>query len=101
MAKWADFGVSRVKYNPEHTALAEVEVREDLGESFGNPQKMARTNVVAAIERGTTFITVTSRDGKFMKGETVRVITVRGRKYLRTDNNSAESDNLGSLPEYQ
>ena len=101
MAKWADFGISRVKYNRDRTAIVEVEALPDLGETFGNPQKVSRTQVVAAIETGRTFVTIYSRDGKLTKGEDVRVVTVLGQKYIRTDNNSTRADNLGSLPEYQ
>lgn len=100
MAKWADFGVFRVRYNRDHTAIVEVEVRPDLGETFGDPQKAARADVVAAIEQGRTFVTVYSREGELTKGEDVRVITLQGQKYLRTDSNSIKADNLGSLPEY-
>ena len=89
-----------MKYNRDHTAIVEVAVRPDLGENFGDPQKVARADVVAAIEKGRTFVTVYSREGKSAKGEDVRVVTVQGQKYLRTDNNSIKADNLGALPEY-
>lgn len=100
MSKWADFGVFRAKYNRDHTAIVEVEVRPDLGENFGNPQKAARADVVAAIERGVTLVTVYSREGKSAKGEDVRAVPIHNQKYIRTDNNSIRADNLGSLPEY-
>lgn len=100
MAKWADFGVFRVKYDDDHRAIQEVEVSPDLGEKFGPRQRMSRAGVVTAIEKGQTFVTVYSRDGKSTKGEDVRVVVIDGRKYLRTDNNSTKADNLGALPEY-
>ncbi len=100
MEKWADFGIFRVKYNREHTAIVEVEVRPDGGEKFGDAQKVARLDVVAAIERGLTFITVYSRDGKWTQGEAVRVVVVHGQKYIRTDRDATKADNLGALPEY-
>lgn len=100
MAKWADFGIFRVKYNRDRTAIVEVEARSDLAETFGDPQRVPRAGVVAAIEMGRTFVTIYSRDRKLTKGEDVRVVTVLGQKYIRTDNNSTTADNLGSLPEY-
>ena len=100
MAKWADFGIFRVKYNRDHTAIVEVEVRPDLGESFGDAQKAARVDVVTAIGRGQTFVTVVSRDGKSAKGEDVRIVVIHGEKFIRTDNNTTKVDNLGALPEY-
>lgn len=100
MSKWADYGVFRVRYNRERTAIVEVEVRPDLGEKFGDAQKASRQEVVSAIERRVTFVTVYSRDGQNRKGEDVRVVSIGGERYLRTDNNSTRADNLGSLPEY-
>ena len=100
MAKWADFGIFRVKYHRERTAIQEVEVRADLGETFGNPQKASRLDVVAAIERGQTFVTVYSQDGKSTKGQDVRVVVVHGQKYIRSDRDAIKADNLGALPEY-
>ena len=32
------------------------------------------------------------------RGEDVRVVGVRGVKYLRTDRNNVQADNLGALP---
>ena len=100
MEKWADYGVSRVKYNRDHTAIIEVEVQEDLGDNFGTRQKVARTDVVASIDRGYSFVTLYSRDGQLTKGEDVGVVTVHRERFLRTDRNAVKSDNLGSLPEY-
>lgn len=100
MAKWADFGIFRVRYNAERTAIAELEVRPDQGENFGETQRVARLGIVNAIEQGTTFVTVVSRDGKFHRGEDVRVIVVQGVKYIRSDRNAVRGDNLGQLPEY-
>ncbi len=34
-------------------------------------------------------------------GAKVEIIRVKGIKYLRTDGNSTEADNLGELPEFQ
>ena len=100
MAKWSDFGIFRVKHSADHSAIVGVEIRPDLGESFGDAQKVTRADVISAIERGSTFVTVYTRDGKHTKGEDVRVITIHGQKYIRTDNNSTKADNLGALPEY-
>jgi len=101
MAKWADYGIFRVKYNKEHTAIVEVEVKPDLGEQFGALQKMSRATVVRAIEQGTSFVTVYHRDGKYVQGEAVFPVAVNGVKYLRTTNNPIKEDNLGELPEYE
>jgi hypothetical protein len=100
MAKWADFLIVRVKCNREHTHIVEVEVVPDLGDSTGTARKMSRQDVVLSILRGTTFVTAYLRDSKWQKGEDVRVVTINGERYIRTDNNSVRADNLGNLPEY-
>ena len=100
MTKWADYGISRVKYNPGHTAIIEVEARVDSGTSIGDAQRFARQTVVDVIERGTTFVTIYMRDGQWHRGEDVRVFKVGAEKYLRTDRNAIRGDNLGELPEY-
>jgi hypothetical protein len=101
MAKWADFVITKVRYNREHTQIVEVEVRVDSGETIsGEARRMLRQDVVTAIRGGTTFSTAYLRDGKWQKGEDVRVVTINGDRFIRTDNNSITADNLGSLPEY-
>jgi|SRR6185436_5796129 len=101
MAQWADFVITKVRYNPSHTHIVEVEVRTDNGDSIASaPTRTARQDVVNAIQRGTTFVTAYLREGKWQRGEDVRTVVVHGERYLRTDGNSIKADNLGSLPEY-
>lgn len=69
-------------------------------ESIGEVRRMSRQDVVLSILRGTTFVTAYLRDGRWHKGEDVRVVTINGERYIRTDNNSVKADNLGNLPEY-
>lgn len=102
MAKWADFVITKVKYNQDRTHIVEVEVQTDTGEAISNdPRRMARHEVVAAILQNTTFVTAYLRDGKWQKGEDVRVVTIHGERFIRTDSNSVKADNLGELPEYE
>lgn len=101
MTKWADFVIPKVKYNRDHTQIVEVETRADSGDAISaSPQRVLRQEVVSAILRGTTFVTAYLRDGKWQKGEEVRVVTIHGERFIRTDSNSTKADNLGSLPEY-
>jgi hypothetical protein len=101
MAKWADFVITKVKYNHEHTHIVEVETRADTGDSISSDtRRMNREDIVSARLRSITFVTTFLREGKWQKGEDVRVVTVHGERFIRTDNNSVNADNLGSLPEY-
>ena len=101
MAKWADYGISEVRYNDERTHIVKVKVREDKGDVFGPAEEWARKDVVSAIEGGTTFVTILKgSDGNYEKGRDVHIITVNRVKYIRTDQNSEASDNLENLPEF-
>lgn len=100
MAKWADFCISRVRYNDKHSHIVKVEAMPDNGENLGTKVEFTREDVVAKIDRSITFVTITLKDGKWQKGEDVRIVRINGVKYIRTDQNQKESDNLGALPEY-
>ena len=101
MDKWADYGISKVQYNQQRNRIMKVEVREDNGDSFGSAMGWPRSQVVSAIESGKTFVTILkSSDGKWKKGQAVHVVIVNGVKYIRTDQNRKESDNLENLPEF-
>ena len=100
MGRWADFCVSRVRYRKDKT-IDLLEVRSDTSSSLGDPKEMVREAAILLMEEGTRFVTVT-RTGKdnWEKGSTIRIINVGGRKFLRIDRNPADSDNIGSLPEF-
>lgn len=101
MEKWADYGISKVRYDSEQTHIVKVQVHEDKGDTFGAAAEWPRSRVVSAIERGTTFVTILKgADGKWQKGQDVHIITVDGVKYIRTDQNRRASDNLENLPEF-
>ena len=101
MAKWADYCISAVRYNSEHTHIVKVMVCPDQGEKLGNTTEWARLDVVNAIGQGNTFVTIyKNSDTNYKKGEDVRIVTVNGTKYIRTDANSKAADNLGNLPEF-
>jgi hypothetical protein len=99
--KWADYGISKVEYNKEWTHINRVLVHEDKGDSIGYGIEWARSKVVSLIESGKTFVTITkNNEANWNRGEDVRIITVKSTKYIRTDKNSTEADNLGKLPEF-
>ena len=102
MAKWADYCISEVRYNPEHTHIVKVKVHVDNGDTIGQPTEWTRNEVVTTIGDNKTFVTIVrSTDGKnWHKGEDVRIITINGVRYLRTDANNKAADNLGNLPEF-
>jgi hypothetical protein len=101
MEKWADYGISSVRYNDQRTHIVKVKVHEDKGDSVGNAEEWLRTQVVSAIERGQTFVTILKgTDNKWKKGQDVHIVAVNKEKYIRTDQNQEASDNLENLPEF-
>lgn len=103
MAKWADYCISAVCYDREHRHIEYVRVHEDDGgNQLGSYTEWTRSRVVSSIEADKTFVTITKdSDDKWRKGKGVHIIEVKGVKYIRTDNNHKESDNLENLPEFK
>jgi hypothetical protein len=102
MVKWADYLISEVRYDTQHSHIVKVKVHvDDGGDNIGTASEWSRSEVVAALKRSSTFITITKNsEGKFQKGQDVHIIKVNGVEYLRTDQNSKAADNLGNLPEF-
>jgi hypothetical protein len=101
MSKWADFAITAVKYNNEHSHIVGAEIRADTGEAIsGTYQRVSRQDVISSIRGGKSFVTVYRREGNWHRGEDVRVVNTHGELFIRTDENATKKDNLGSLPEY-
>lgn len=101
MSKWADYGISAVKFNSAHTHIDKVCCHADSGESIGPPSDYARADVVSAIKKGTTFVTILKNsEGKWNKGQPVYIFKVNGIEYIKTVDNSKAIDNLDNLPEF-
>jgi hypothetical protein len=101
MAKWADYLISAVRYNEKKTHIEMVRVHEDLGDKVGSSTDIARGIVITSIKNGNSYVTIfKAANGNWQRGEDVRIITVNGEEFLRTDANEKASDNLGNLPEF-
>ena len=100
--KWADYLISRVKYNEPKTHSVSVEVHKDLGDSIDTAvQIVPKVTVIQNIDKGITYMTITkdaSNPNKWTKGQVVHVVT--GPRYIRTDEDARTKDNLSSLPEF-
>ncbi|TGL20564.1 DUF3892 domain-containing protein [Leptospira bourretii] len=77
-----------------------LKVHENSEQTFNNPTSWPRNEVIRYIESRYTFYTMTKSSGKWESGAKVNVILVNGTKYLRTDSNSIEKDNLDNLPDF-
>lgn len=101
MSKWADYGISGVRFNSAHTHIDRVQIKADNGDSLGAAQDSGRADVVAAIKRSVTFVTIFRNEGgNWSKGQPVFIDRVGGVEYLKTVPNGKAIDNLDNLPEY-
>ncbi len=102
MAKWADYGVSEVKYNQGHVHIDKLKAHPDKGDSIGSPSVVSRQSVVDGIKKRITYITIlrNESDGKWNKGQPIEIVEINKKEYLKTVRNNKEEDNLGDLPEF-
>lgn len=99
---FADYGITAVKYNSEHTHIEKAEVRRISSDNtLGNPEYWPRINVVSEIELNRKFVTITLENNQWVAGQDIHIVKVNGVKYIRTDKDETASDNLENLPEYK
>lgn len=89
--------ITGVKYNGGGV-IAEVEFRTDSGGVMGFPTRATRQQVILGIESGAQYTTAYQQAGRWIRGESVRVVAVGYERFLRTDSNAVRADNLGNLP---
>lgn len=101
MAKWADYGISAVRYNSAHTHIDRVRAHPDNGDTIGASAEYTRAGIIQSIKGGTTYVTIVkSSEGKWMKGQPIYIIKVNGIEYIKTVDNGKAADNLENLPEF-
>lgn len=101
MNKWADYGISAVRYNATHQHIDRVRIHPDNGETIGAPAEYARADIVTAIKKGITFVTIfKGTDGNWKKGQPIYIIKVHNVEYIKTVDNGKAADNLENLPEF-
>lgn len=96
----ADYGITGVKYNSIGKYIEWVKVGRFTGNSFGMRENWLRTKVISEFGNGKSFITVLKQGDRLKKGLEVNIVTIDGKKYIRTDNNIKASDNLTDIPEF-
>jgi hypothetical protein len=101
MSKWADYGISAVRFNSADTHIDKVRAHPDNDATIGTPVEFARASVVAALKQNTTFVTIfKGGDGNWKKGQPVYIIKINGTEYIKTVDNGKAVDNLDELPEF-
>lgn len=100
MVSWQKNVIVAVRFRDEKKHILEVKVLLDQGKNLGDPNILARQQVVSAIESGHKFVTAFKSEGVWKVGEDVRIVIYNGQKFIRTDSNSVGKDNLQNLPEF-
>lgn len=101
MAKWADYGISAVRYNSAHTHIDRVRAHPDNGDTIGASAEYTRAGIIQSIKAGTTYVTIIKgSEGNWMKGQPIYITKVNGVEYIKTVDNDRAADNLENLPEF-
>lgn len=96
----ADYGITGIKYGSIGKYIEWFKVGKFNGSSFGMQENWLRSKVISEFEDGKNFITVLKQGDRLKKGLEISIVTVNGKKYIRTDNDNKASDNLKDIPEF-
>ena len=100
MKKWADYVITHVRYDNDHSRISIVRRCPDLGDKIGGESTKTRDDIISSINNGKSHITVYKKENKWKKGDDVIVYKLDGTYFIRTDGNMKKEDNLGNLPEF-
>jgi len=98
MKKWADYLISKVRYDSEN--LISIAIRHQdtgLGITLGEP--IDRSTITSDIKNGLSYITIYNGKNSWKKGHKIQIFSIGGIPYLRIDENKVKLDYLGDLPE--
>ncbi len=97
-----EYWISHVKIKDDH--IQEAKAFLNTVEGLKNPNIYTRNEIVKSInEKDNKWYTCVLKDKVtgsrvWEKGSQIHTIEINGEKYIRTDGNKKESDNLGELP---
>lgn len=102
MPKWADYCITHKRMNPARTHIDSIKAFPDLGETLGEATTRSRSQVIADLKAGITYLTIykTADSSKWQWGELVTIEKVNGEEYIKTLPDGSEADNLDKLPNY-
>lgn len=103
MSKWADYVITRVRYDALETHIEEVEVADDNDSSIGSKRVEARQTVISKLKQRKTYVTVTpskATPGSWDRGAPVEIVVLNNREYIKTKPDKTASDNLGELQRF-
>ncbi|MEC4036914.1 DUF3892 domain-containing protein [Myroides odoratimimus] len=94
------FYITAIKYSNDYTHISQVLIHSSNEKGRLNKGKICNKNqIIELLEKGSIIETANYdyEDGYWKIGANVGIVTVDSKKYLRSDPDSIESDNLGNL----
>lgn len=98
----ADYYITKKRMDAEKKHIEKVKYRYAYSNSVGTYEfEKKRSEIIKSIEVDKKkYRTAIEKNGEWIIGEDVHVVPIKGKKYIRTDKNETEEDNLGNLPEF-
>ncbi len=100
--QWTRYVITAKHYDSQRNRIESVQVREYSNGRLSDAKVFSRQQVLNLIDSKEKFVTATwsNAQNHWVLGEDVRPVQGKYDRYLRTDNNQTEADNLGNLPEF-
>jgi hypothetical protein len=100
--KWADYLISAVRYedNLNGKFITHFKIHRDKGDSVGDGSTWTMEEVLDAMQKGETFLTISKANGgKWKKGKSI-LIANTDSLFLNIDSENLIEPNLVTIPEF-
>jgi hypothetical protein len=98
VARNIDYVISAVRRSGGKNQIESVRQHRLYGDSIGQGEEASRHQVILNMDAGMVYYTVTFKNDRYALWDRVVKYSLPGGKYIRTDGNRKEGDNLGKLP---
>lgn len=101
MSGKADYAVSRVRYSPDRRRIFRAHVHPIRPATLGPAVEATRSQLIAALRAGRTFMTVkVDKSGTFAAAAVIQLVEEEGQLFLRTDRAVLSRDLLDGTQEF-
>ena len=100
MPQWADYGISKVRYDHDNHRIVEAAVVPNAYYTAGGEVAMTRQEIIEAMRQGKTFVAVSRHGNIWRKGADVFLIEVEGESYIRMHHAHVPMDSRDGLAEF-
>jgi hypothetical protein len=101
--KWADYLITKVRYNDKSNFIEYLEIRKDKEFFVGDGELKRREKIIEYMKEGASFFTANKviKNDKtlWIKGKKVHLLNIFENYYIRTDELKLEKDYLENLDE--